>query len=152
MSEQCSVSVLTCVTILGWMGWAAVALGTGAFIVTSIAEKRWRAVGVALVLFSPLLGLFMVLLLADYAARPWVVPAGLIAGGLVAVLLTLPLGPNPRLQTRGEQEQVDEREAILHRFYRLKPGTPEFEQYYSDHPEKLKSDNKVRQLPLLAHP
>jgi len=140
------------VTILGWMGWAAVALGAGVFVATSIAEKMWRAVGVAIVLFAPILGLFMVLLLADYAARPWIVPSGLIAGGLVAVLLTLPLGPNPRLQTRGEQEQVDEREAIFHRFYRLKPDTPEFEQYYSDHPGKLKSDNEIRQLPLLARP
>jgi ferredoxin len=56
------------------------------------------------------------------------------------------------MQIRGEQERVDERDVIFHRFYRLKPGTTESEEYYRDHPEKMTFDEEVRALPQLAHP
>jgi len=47
---------------------------------------------------------------------------------------------------------VDERNIIFARFYRLKPGIPEFEQYYRDHPENIESDEKTRSLPELSGP
>ncbi|HEX9974768.1 MAG TPA: reductive dehalogenase, partial [bacterium] len=42
--------------------------------------------------------------------------------------------------------------ALFHRFYRLKPGSPEFEAYYHAHPEKIKIDDAIRSLPQLGNP
>lgn len=107
-------------------------------------------VGVLLVV--PLLGGLVASLALDYSFRPWVV-AALLAVALLAVLaVTLPLGRATQLRIVDSQERVDEREAIFHRFYRLEPGTPEFEEYYRQHPEKRGFDDQVRALPPLAHP
>jgi ferredoxin len=136
----------------GWIVFVLLAVGAAGFTSTSIAEQRWRAVVIAIVLFLPLLGVLAAALLIDYAARPWVISAVLAVGVLAALLVTLPIGPNRPLRIVGPQKRVDEREAIFHRFYRLRSGTPEFEQFYRDHPEKRAFDDKLRQMPRLAHP
>lgn len=140
------------ILIVGWLGFAGIGLGVLAFVITTLHERRWRAVGVAVSLFLPMLGLFAALLLLDFAVRPWIVSGLLIVGGLAILLLMLPIGSITQMQIRGEQERVDERDVVFHRFYRLEPGTPEFEEYYRHHPEKMTFDKEVRALPQLAHP
>jgi ferredoxin len=137
---------------IGWVGFACIAAGGLGFVLTSLCERRWRAARVATLLFAPLLALFVAALVFDYAARPWVVLAVLVLEIVVGLVLTLPVGASPKLRVPGPQNRVDERDAIFHRFYRLKPGTPEFEQYYSAHPEKRAFDDEVRSLPGLAAP
>ena len=144
--------MLSWILALGWLEFAVVAAGAAGLVITSLCERRWRAVGVAALVFGPLLGLFAAVLLASYSARPGVVLGALVLGALAVLLVVLPIGPNLGLRIVGSQEQVDEREAIFHRFYRLEPGTPEFEEYYHAHPEKRDFDEKVRALPRLAHP
>lgn len=137
---------------LGWVGFACVAAGTLGFVLTSLCERRWRPAGVAVLLFAPLVALFAAALTIDYPARSGVVLAVLVLETTGALLLTLPLGTSPRLRIPGPQTRVDERDAIFHRFYRLQPGTPEFEQYYSTYPDKRALDDEVRSLPGLAAP
>lgn len=138
--------------IFGWLGFAGIAASALAVVITSIHEKRRRAVGVTVSMFLPMLGLFAALLLVDFPGRRWVVLGVLVLGGLAVLLVTLPVGSARQMKVVGKQERVDERDVIFHRFYRLEPGTPEFEEYYRDHPEKAGFDEELRALPQLAHP
>lgn len=136
----------------GWIVFVLVAVGAVGFVVTSAAEQKWRAVAIALLLFLPILAVLAPALLIDYAGRLWLISALLAVSILAALLVTLPIGPNRPLRIVGPQERVDERNAIFHRFYRLRPGTTEFERFYRDHPEKRPFDDRLRNLPRLAHP
>jgi len=72
---------------------------------------------------------------------------------MIGVLLSVvPFGPNPRMRILGVQKRVDERDALFHRFYCMKEGTPEFEAYYKAHPEKFVLDEKIRSMPELGYP
>ena len=142
----------TWILALGWIAFAGLASGAVGFAITSLYERSWRATGVAALLFPPLLGLFAALLLLDVSVRPWVVLALVVLGTLGGLLVTLPVGSNPSIRIPLKQGRIDEREAILHRFYRLESGMPEFDEYYRDHPEKLEFDEQVRSLPQLADP
>ncbi len=128
------------------------ALLAAAFMFACIVEREFRAFGLSLVLSLASLGGFGLLLLIDFPYRAELLLGLLgLAGGLVIILL-LPLGRRQKLAISGSQEQVDERDAIFHRFYRLEPGTPEYETYYKEHPEKQKFDDAVRALPGLGRP
>ena len=135
---------------MGWAEFVVVVVGILIFIFTSISEKRLRPVRVAFFVFTPPLSLFLVLLLSNFTGKSWILLSILLASALSVLILVLPLGSNLPIQIKGEQEQVDERDAIFHRFYRLKPNTPEFEEYYRIHPEKFEFDQKVRSLPPLG--
>ena len=130
------------ILVLGWIGFAVVAACALGFAVTSIHERRWRAAKVAAFLFVPLLGVWAALLLVDYPAREWIVLALAVLGICGALLVTLPIASTPQLRVVGEQKRVDERDALFHRFYRLQPGTSQFDEYYREHPEKLDFDNE----------
>ncbi len=138
--------------MIGWGGFAGLALGMVAFIATSIHERKWRAVRVAGLLFFPLAAAGVGLLIADYPGRTIVMTAGLGLGAVLTLLLIMPIGVAPRMAVRGPQDRVDEREVVFHRFNRLKPGTPEFEEHYGDRPEVRLDDEKTRALPRLGQP
>ena len=144
--------MLNWVLVFGWGGCGLVAAGAAGFIVTSIHERRWRAAGVAALVFLPILVLLGLTLAIDYPGRQSLVTVLLILAAAGVVPVTLPMGRNPKMRIVGQQEQWDEREAIFHRFYRLKPGLPEFDEYYRQHPEKHGIDAKLRKLPGLAQP
>jgi ferredoxin len=96
--------------------------------------------------------LFTALLLVDFAGKPWIVLALLALDVLAVALLVVPTGAPPSLRIIGQQHRVDERDVIFHRFNRLEPGTPEFDEHYRAHPEQVDFDEKVRALPRLGHP
>ena len=66
---------------------------------------------------------------------------------LLLVGITITFGKNPVLKIIGKQERLDERDALFHRFYTLKPGMDEYDQYYDEHPDKKDFDDEVRVLP-----
>lgn len=140
------------VLMLGWIGFGVAVLGWVVFILISFYEREWRAAIRTALLFAPPLGLFATLLLLDFVYGLWVVLGLLVLGGVIALFLMLPFGPNDPIRFEGKQERIDERDAIFHRFLRLEPSTPEFEAYYRDHPEKFECDEKVRGMPELGHP
>ncbi len=140
------------IDIAAWFTFALLALGLLAFVVTSLQERRvrpaWRA-GVLTALFVVAL---TPLLVFDYSGK-LVVEAVFVGGFVVAVILLLaPFGDRPRLQLPGPPAQIDERDAVFHRFLRLQPGTADYETYYIAHPEKRKLDEHIRTLPRLGEP
>lgn len=139
------------ILVLGWIGWGLVALLAGAFLVTFLWEREWRAVGLTLALAVLPVALLAALLL-PFPGRPWVILSLLAFGGAALGAVVLPLEPNEPLRIVAPQYRIDERDAVFHRFYRLEPGTREFEAYYRQHPDKVEFDDEVRALPRLAEP
>jgi len=136
------------------LAWIALGISTVfwvGFAITFVAERVWRGFGLALLLAFASGGALAALQRFEFPGRPWVI-LGLLTVAVVFVLLIIPRGRNQPIRIVGEQTRVDERDAVFHRFYRLQPGTPEFELYYRDHPEKLEFDNEVRSLPPLSAP
>jgi ferredoxin len=135
----------------------AVTAGVMAFLfwvvlVYSAMENEWRAFWVTLAVAVPVVGLYFILWLVDFPGREGIGAAAVALPALGLLILLLPLGERPSLKIKGPQERVDERDAVFHRFYRLRPGSPEFEAFYKAHPEKRDFDEKVRELPPLAEP
>ncbi|UCE59694.1 MAG: reductive dehalogenase [Phycisphaerales bacterium] len=140
------------IPIAGWVCFAVVSLTAVAFVITSLRERRWRPAGVAFTLFCPALALSAAALLVDFPAKPWIILAVVLAVFIGVVVVLVPTGPIPRLQIPGDPQRIDERDAIFHRFYRLKPGSPEFDEYYREHPDKTAFDEKVRSQAPLGYP
>jgi ferredoxin len=138
--------------VIGWIAFGLTALLALFLFVTSIAEREWRAAGLTVPLAALALGILGAPLILVFPGRFWVLLALLVLGALGVVLLVLPLGKSPPVQIPGPLQRVDERDAVFHRFYRIQPGTEEFEAYYRDHPEKKAFDEKVRALPALGGP
>jgi hypothetical protein len=143
---------LSAVLLLGWIELALIAALAAAFVLTSLVEGERRAAGIALGISTPLAGLLAFFLVLDAPARPWAVLSALALGGALLLVCTVPFGARPALRVVGEQARVDERDAVFHRFYRLEPGTSEFESYYNEHPDKLELDQQIRSLPPLCGP
>ena len=131
------------VIILGWIIFTVFSAIAITFILTCLHEREWRAAGNGILFFFPLLGIFVVLLILDSPVQQWIILFLLILGGIFVLLITLPFHSIRPIRIIGKQEQVDERDALFHRFYRLKTGTPEFEAYYRDHPEKATADKII---------
>jgi ferredoxin len=140
------------ILILGWSGFAIAVFCTVGFIVTSIIERKWRAVRISVLLFFPLLLFFAFILILDFLFKTWILAILLTLGTLCLITVLIPFRTNVPMRIIGTQERVDERDAIFHRFYRLKPGTKDFNTYYRLHPEKKESDDKIRALPRLGYP
>lgn len=137
---------------LGWIGFGLVALAGAAFVLACLSERCRRAARIAAGLLVPILILLAGLLIVDFPGRSWIVLGLLIVGIAALALLVLPLGRNPPMRIVGEQQRLDERDAIFHRFLRLQPGTDEFEEHYRLHPQQQAFDEEVRAMPQLAHP
>jgi reductive dehalogenase len=138
--------------ILSWIEFSVFFLISAGFIITSVLERKWRAVRLACLILLPLLIAFLLLLILPFPFLMWIRFGLIILGGLMVSVLVLPYGRRERTRIAGKQERVDEREAIFHRFYRIRPGTREFNDFYRSHPEKKEFDDKVRSLPLLGYP
>lgn len=138
--------------IVVYAGWALallVAGGTLWAVITFVHERAWRAVLVGLLLAATLLAGLLLLLLVPFPGREAWLGGGLLLGLAAAVLMVVVWGNTP-LRVTGKPERVDERDAVFHRFYRLQPGSPEFEQYYEKRPALRRFDDAVRRLPDLA--
>lgn len=138
-------------TIIFWAGISLLSVATVLFIVTSLQEKRIRPALRAVSLYVPAAALFLVLHRLGIIYN-WIL-AGLVLAGLFAVLLFfLPFGSDESLKVPGERKPIDERDAIFHRFYRLKPGMKEFDDFYRMHPELQAIDAKIRTMPHIDEP
>ena len=70
----------------------------------------------------------------------------------VLIVLTIPIRNPSGVVIYSQQERIDERDAIFHRFLRLQPGTKDFKTYYKDNPDKKNIDALIRDLPELGYP
>jgi len=137
--------------ILGWLYFSTILVITIFSIYSFIQEKEWKALAKGILLFFPFL-IIIILLIFDFLVKHWIILSIILANGIIILLMTLPFNKPQSIQIKGKQKRVDERDAFFHRFYRIKPGTPEFESYYNDHPEKFDFDQKLRTLPGLGSP
>jgi ferredoxin len=142
---------LDLVTSLGLAAAGVLALaGFSAFGLVSLGERERRAAGLAFAL-----AVTVSLPLFGSAFFPLSIRIGILwtlAVTAVAVLagLLVPIGSSPDANGRPAR-RVDERDIMFARA-RLKPGSPEFEAYYSMRPENRESDDRTRSLPGLLSP
>jgi reductive dehalogenase len=118
--------------------------------VQSWREGERRATRVALLLAAtgvPLVGAAVLLPLAVQQVLAGSLAVVLALGGL---LLALPLGRTDH-SDETPQERVDEREITFARA-RLKPGSPHYASYYTQHPDHQVVDERIRALPGLLSP
>ncbi len=140
------------ILIAGWTAFACLVLAAAGFMMTSFLEKKPSAAFRAALVFIPLTVLWGALLLFPFPLQQSFILIFICCGILAAVFLVLPFGLNQSRKIAGEMKRVDERDAIFHRFLRLKPGMPEFETFYKQHPELVEMDEKIRALPFLDEP
>jgi len=130
--------------------FAITAIGFLYFSIISWREKHQRAALMgALLTFLPL-----ILILISLISPPWLQISLLILMiiGLMTTifLLTRPFTDRP-IPSPPPNARVDERTIMFARA-RLQPGTPNYETYYSDHPEHLQLDTAFRKNPGLLAP
>jgi len=140
------------VTVQGWIEVGVLAALAALFAIDGIRERQWRAALVSILLPAPLIVGLTFLLRVDFPGSGAILGIAAIAGLLCGVALAAPISRGIPLRRRGHADRVDERDAVFHRFYRLQPGTPEFEAYYEAHPDKRAFDDEVRALPHLSAP
>jgi len=134
-----------------WIVFGALALMAMLFVLSFLREGDRRPAAVTLAAALALLLPLALLLSWDYPGRSWVVVALLFLFCTVCAMLSVKVR-SEGLISMGAQARVDERDAVFHRFYRLEPGSEDFESYYSSHPEKRSFDDRVRAMPALAEP
>jgi ferredoxin len=138
--------------IFGWVALALLVVAAFIFAATSAREREWRAFRMTLLMAAITLSSLLVSLLFDLPGRRIILAAELAVGMFLLLVLVLPVGKPKSLHRTGEQERIDERDALFHRFYRLEKGSPDFASYYALHPEKASLDDKIRALPKLGAP
>lgn len=121
-----------------------------AFVFTFIHEREWRAAIKGFFVFTFLLLIFGFLLFADFPSQKIILVGLAFSTLLFTFILIFPFNKIYSTQYTDKQKKIDERDALFHRFYRLEPGTAEFEEYYEKHPEKKKKDESIRNLPSLG--
>ncbi|MEJ2758114.1 MAG: 4Fe-4S dicluster domain-containing protein [Anaerolineales bacterium] len=120
------------------------ALGFGWFAVLSLREKARRAALVSMGLAGVFIGLFFTTYFAlIYKSVILFIIIGSTA--LAAFLFFLPIG-KLLADKHTPTKRVDERTIMFARD-RLKPGTPEYNQYYTLHPEHKAVDDRTRARP-----
>ena len=140
------------IELLSWVVFSGL---TGLVFLTAATfahERAWRALARAAVVGGPLLVVVAILLFADLLGQPMIGLAVDAALLVVGITILVPMRSKDRDVDRSERPRVDERDAVFHRFYRLEPGSPEYEAYYAEHPEKRDLDDKVRSKPKLGSP
>lgn len=140
------ISIIACV-------YACLATLVFLFVwITFIAEKERRPATITFAIGAPLVVASHAIWLLDFPGKTVVVLLIVALDLVAAVVFCVPWSKNEALKIVDSQERVDERDAIFHRFYRIREGTPEFEEFYAEHPDKREFDDSVRQLPGLASP
>ncbi len=140
------------ILIAGWVIFFAGTFIVILFLYSSLRERKFKATATGLLLFLPFQSLLLTCLLIHFPMQIYIMFGVVLIISISVLLLILPFHDNSGLSVNGEQKRIDERNAIFHRFYRLKRGMPEFEQFYLEHPEKYVFDEKVRALPDLGSP
>ena len=128
----------------------ATGLGFAALGATSLREGQQRAARVSLVLAIAIsLPLFLTTLL-PVPFRLALLGAALLAMIVAGILFLLPIGRVERGQDV-PRSPIDERDTMFARAD-LKPGSANYEAYYTLHPENKPADDKTRALPGLLSP
>lgn len=135
-------NAITLIALLGGLGF-------GWFALVSLREHEPRAARISGLLT---LGFFIFYFTIYFALIFKIVLIFIILVFLIlsAILLILPIGKLPP-ERYTPTRRVDERTIMFAR-HRLKPGTPQYKQYYTLHPEHQTVDDRTRARPGLLSP
>ena len=124
---------------------ALILLSFGGFAVISLFERERRAA-----MISCCVAIIGGVIYIGATWLPFAIQSGilLITATILAVGVVLSLLPIGRVQTGEDipKTRFDERDIMFAR-WRLKPGSPEYQSYYSRRPEHLKGDEITRSKP-----
>jgi len=140
------------IEIVGWIILGVVSTLALITIMSFAIEKSWRACSRAIFIFFPVIAGIIIFLITDFSFKGIVILTILVLSLLIFSAIILRGRKSDSVRIIAKQDRIDERDALFHRFYRLKPGSPEFEAYYHAHPEKIKIDDAIRSLPQLGNP
>jgi len=136
--------------VIGWIELALLATFSLLFAATAAAERAARAawVGCSLALLCALVLVPLLLFSSPWidSIRPFVI----IGVGLIAIAVALPIQSPSPFRIGERVDRVDERDALFHRFYRLEPGSTDWDSYYGEHPELVEVDREIRAMPPLG--
>ncbi|MFO7461703.1 MAG: hypothetical protein R6X07_13880, partial [Desulfatiglandales bacterium] len=142
-------------TLLLLSGLTLIALS---FLISCIWEKERRASFIAAFQLTGALSLCALFLylrstgLFQTALGSMLLFAAILSAGFVFYFLARRSPPNPKaLQgtsgcITGHPERVDEREMVFARNRSIRPGSPEYEIFYKEHPEMEAHDAERREL------
>jgi reductive dehalogenase len=125
----------------------AVGIYIALFLLSSMTEKRYRAVGVAAVLLI-LLGTGWTVWYVAFSNSLVGLSLSLVCAALGLGLFFGPIGKTRTLPDLGDGERVDERDVMFAREEYL-PGSDKYNRYYRMHPEHKDVDDRLRELPVL---
>ncbi|MHC4414339.1 MAG: 4Fe-4S dicluster domain-containing protein [Planctomycetota bacterium] len=135
---------------------ASVFVGVLAFVALACAgvaarrEEEPRAAGIFLLLAVVLPVPYLVVGLVPFQGRTPAAAVLLALTALAVVVFVIPTGRRRITEDDTPQGRIDERDVMFSRA-RLAPGSPRFEAYYAQNPEKKASDDAFRAQPgLLA--
>lgn len=139
--------------ILGWIFFVIFVLIASFWIFTCLYEHEHTAALRSLLVCFPVAAVLFVSVLFRFPFQSeWLFL--IISGFIIAILiLNLPFkSPSCLRKDETSSGRVDERDALFHRFYRLKSGTAPYAAYYKMHPEFRRWDEMIRRLPDLNSP
>lgn len=137
--------------LFGWSSFFLLALFVIGFLISFFREKEWHAFFRGIFLFGSVFIIYGAILLFNFAGRDFLLGLILLVGLTLAVIFIFPAKQTETLKITGQQNRMDERDALFHRFYRIQPGSKEFDTYYREHPEKKEIDETIRKLPALGN-
>ncbi|MBI9019582.1 MAG: reductive dehalogenase [Phycisphaerae bacterium] len=140
------------IQITGWISFATIIAMGGYFAYNCIKEHRGRALKVGTGLFGSIAAVLLGLLLINNSISLSVIAGGVLLVFLGGIILTLPTAKPEFIERVGDVKRVDERDTMFARFYRLKPDSKEYEEYYQQHPELKNDDDEIRQLQDICTP
>jgi reductive dehalogenase len=156
MNSSPLLTIVNVLIFLGLLGLAAQALVGLSFFISCVWEKERRASVFAAVQFAGMTALLIVyLLLAGrgfFQTSPGMalLIAGYIMVVLAAVFMVRKTAPNRRALRGtpgyivGKVNRFDERMQVFARNRALSPGSEQYNQFYTDHPELEKYDSERR--------
>ena len=134
-------------------------LGTGLILflvmfyvkIISFSEKEYRASRIAFIFSTVFFVPFLFLYLYDFPYKDIVSVSLLVIVYSAIILLFFPIRPKIKKGFQIPKEKHDERNVMFSR-NELKPGTAQFDSYYSNNANKKYLDDKFREKPGLLSP
>ncbi|NIS64687.1 MAG: 4Fe-4S dicluster domain-containing protein [Gemmatimonadales bacterium] len=125
---------------------ALILLGLTYATIASLRENEPRAAGRASVLAIVLPLPYLLVGLVNFRYQTPVAVALVLLTAAVALVLIIPVGRRPRIESGTPKQRIDERDIMFSRRL-LRPGTARFEEYYAANPAKKAPDDQFRAKP-----
>jgi ferredoxin len=141
---------MTAVDIVYYAVGLAVAAFFAVFALTSVRERRYRAVVVSVALLVLVVAIWLIWC-ALFSSQTIIAFIPAVVAVVSTMVFFLPLGRSQRIEIGDITERVDERDTMFAR-EEYQPGMEKYQSYYARRPELKDVDDKIRNLPELLAP